>query len=48
MAKTSEDTPLLRQYFSIKAQNPEALLLYRVGDFYECYSDDAVTLSKAL
>ena len=48
MAKTSEDTPLLKQYFSIKAQNPEALLLYRVGDFYECYSDDAVTLSKAL
>ena len=48
MAKTAEDTPLLKQYFSIKAQNPEALLLYRVGDFYECYSDDAVTLSKTL
>ena len=28
MAKTSEDTPLLKQYFSIKAQHPEALLLY--------------------
>ena len=48
MAKSSEDTPLLKQYFSIKAQHPEALLLYRVGDFYECYSDDAVTLSKTL
>ena len=48
MAKSTEDTPLLKQYFSIKAQNPEALLLYRVGDFYECYSDDAVTLSKVL
>ena len=48
MAKSSEDTPLLKQYFSIKAQHPEALLLYRVGDFYECYSDDAVTLSKVL
>ena len=48
MAKTLEDTPLLKQYFSIKAQHPEALLLYRVGDFYECYSDDAVTLSKVL
>ena len=48
MAKTTEDTPLLRQYFSIKAQHPEALLLYRVGDFYECYSEDAVTLSKVL
>ena len=48
MARKSEDTPLLKQYFSIKAQHPEALLLYRVGDFYETYSDDAVTLSKAL
>ena len=48
MAKTPEDTPLLKQYFATKAQYPEALLLYRVGDFYECYSDDAVTLSKVL
>ena len=48
MAKSSEDTPLLKQYFSIKAQHPEAVLLYRVGDFYECYSDDAVTISKVL
>ena len=48
MAKTAEDTPLLKQYFSIKAQHPEAILLYRVGDFYECYSDDAVTISKVL
>ena len=46
MAK--EDTPLLKQYFATKAQHPEALLLYRVGDFYECYSDDAVTLRKVL
>lgn len=46
MAK--EDTPLLRQYFSIKAQNPEAILLYRVGDFYETYSDDALLASKVL
>ena len=48
MSKSSEDTPLLKQYFGIKAQHPEAILLYRVGDFYECYSDDAVTLSKVL
>ena len=48
MAKTSEDTPLLKQFFAVKAQNPEALLLYRVGDFYETYSDDAVTASKVL
>lgn len=48
MAKSAEDTPLLKQYFSIKAQHPEAILLYRVGDFYETYSDDAITASKVL
>ena len=48
MARTVEDTPMLRQYFSIKAQHPEAVLLYRVGDFYETYSDDAVLVSKVL
>ena len=48
MAKQAEDTPLLKQYFSIKAQHPEAVLLYRVGDFYETYSDDAVLASKVL
>lgn len=48
MARTAEDTPLLKQYFSIKAQHPEAILLYRVGDFYETYSDDAVLASKVL
>jgi DNA mismatch repair protein MutS len=48
MAKSGEDTPLIKQYFSIKAQHPEAILLYRVGDFYETYSDDAVTASKVL
>ncbi len=39
---------MLKHYFSIKAQNPDALLLYRVGDFYETYSDDAVLASKVL
>ncbi len=48
MAKSGEDTPLIKQYFSIKAQHPEAILLYRVGDFYETYSDDAVLVSKVL
>ena len=48
MAKSKEDTPMLKQYFSVKAQHPEAILLYRVGDFYETYSDDAVTVSKVL
>jgi len=46
--KAPEDTPLLKQYFSVKAQHPEAVLLYRVGDFYETYSDDAILVSKVL
>ena len=48
MAKMAEDTPLIKQYFEVKAQHPEALLLYRVGDFYELYSDDAVTAARVL
>lgn len=50
MAKNTiiEDTPLIKQFFSIKAQHPEAVLLYRVGDFYETYSDDAILASKVL
>ena len=48
MAKVAEDTPMLRHYFEVKAQHPEALLLYRVGDFYEMYSDDAVTAVRVL
>ena len=39
---------MLKQYFAVKAQHPEAVLLYRVGDFYETYSDDAVLVSKVL
>lgn len=46
--KQAEDTPLLKQYFAVKAQHPEAVLLYRVGDFYETYFDDAVLVSKVL
>lgn len=46
--KIAEDTPMLKQYFETKALNPEALLLYRVGDFYETYGEDAVTESKVL
>lgn len=47
-AKIPEDTPLIKQYFEVKAMNPEAILLYRVGDFYETYSDDAVLASRVL
>ena len=48
MAKRTEDTPLIKQFFEIKAQHPQAVLLYRVGDFYETYSDDALLASKVL
>ena len=48
MSKVGEDTPLIKQFFSVKAQHPEAMLLYRVGDFYETYGEDAVTASKVL
>jgi len=46
--KISEDTPLLKQFFSVKAKYPDTVLLYRVGDFYETYGDDALTASKVL
>ena len=48
MASRTEDTPLIKQFFEVKAQHPEAILLYRVGDFYETYSDDAITASRVL
>lgn len=48
VSKYAEDTPMLRHFSSVKAQYPEALLLYRVGDFYETYMDDALTASKVL
>ena len=46
--KNTAATPMLRQYFEIKAQYPEAILLYRVGDFYETYGEDALTASRVL
>lgn len=42
------DTPLMRQYASIKAKYPDALLLFRVGDFYETFGEDAVKTSQIL
>ncbi|MBP5396585.1 MAG: hypothetical protein J6Y34_06310, partial [Bacteroidales bacterium] len=38
-------TPLMKQYYSFKAKYPEAMLLFRVGDFYETYGEDAVKAS---
>jgi DNA mismatch repair protein MutS len=42
------DTPLMKQYASIKAKYPDALLLFRVGDFYETFGEDAVKTSQIL
>src|ERR1700761_8348910 len=41
-------TPLMRQYLGIKQQVPNALLLFRLGDFYELFFDDAITASREL
>lgn len=41
-------TPMMRQYLEIKSKYPESLLLYRMGDFYEMFLEDAVTASKVL
>jgi DNA mismatch repair protein MutS len=43
-----KETPLMKQYNSIKAKYPDALLLFRVGDFYETFSEDAVKASRIL
>ena len=48
MASASKETPLMRQYYALKAEYPEALLLFRVGDFYETFGEDAIKASKAL
>lgn len=52
MAKTKEnnivETPLMKQYYSIKARYPDALLLFRVGDFYETFGEDAIKTSGIL
>lgn len=42
------DTPLMRQYYAFKAKYPEAMLLFRVGDFYETYGEDAKKSSEIL
>lgn len=49
MAKgTGADTPSMRQYLAAKAAHPDALLFFRLGDFYEIFFDDAVVAAKAL
>lgn len=42
------ETPLMKQYYSVKAKHPDALLLFRVGDFYETFGEDAIKASEIL
>lgn len=48
MAKKVVETPLMKQYFLMKQKHPDAVLLFRVGDFYETFSDDAIVASEIL
>lgn len=48
MAKKIVETPLMKQYLEMKQKHPDAVLLFRVGDFYETFSDDAITTSEIL
>jgi DNA mismatch repair protein MutS len=42
------ETPLMKQYYSVKAKHPDAILLFRVGDFYETFGEDAIRTSEIL
>lgn len=46
--KEGGETPLMKQYYSTKAKYPDAILLYRMGDFYETFGEDAITTSRIL
>lgn len=46
--KNNELTPMMKQFFDLKAKHPDAVLLFRCGDFYETYCEDAVTASRIL
>jgi len=48
MAKSSADTPLMQQHRAIKQKYPDAILLFRVGDFYETFGEDAIIASRVL
>lgn len=47
-SKDGSETPLMQQYNQIKARHPQAMLLFRVGDFYETFGEDAIKASKIL
>ena len=46
--KNTVETPLMRQYYAIKAKHPDAVLLFRVGDFYETFGEDAIRAAEIL
>ena len=46
--KKYAETPLMKQYYEIKSKNPDAILLFRVGDFYETFGEDAIKASEIL
>lgn len=46
--KKYAETPLMKQYYAIKAKHPDAVLLFRVGDFYETFGDDAILAAEIL
>ena len=48
MTKEIAETPLMKQYFEIKSKHPDAILLFRVGDFYETFAEDAIVSSEIL
>jgi DNA mismatch repair protein MutS len=46
--QTDTGTPLMKQYYQIKSKYPEAIMLFRIGDFYETFGEDAIKASQAL
>ena len=48
MTKATKITPLMKQYNDIKSKYPDTILLFRVGDFYETFGEDAILASKVL
>lgn len=46
--KKASETPLMKQYYSIKKKHPETILLFRIGDFYETFENDAVVAAEVL
>ena len=48
MSSFENHTPMMRQYLALKAQHPDMLLFYRMGDFYELFFEDAEKASRLL